>query len=134
MQFAFLFSVQRIINATPDDITDFAARRDKEQRRHHARKPKTIRDVMAQLITLRGYGRFQADAALAEAWAAAAGVALARFSRAGQIRRGKLEVIVSNSTIMQELGFQKQHVLAELTRRLPDARIRDLRFRIGSID
>ena len=74
------------MNATPDDITDFAARRDKEQRRHHARKPKNIRDVMAQLITLRGYGRFQADAALAEAWAAAAGVALARFSRAGQIR------------------------------------------------
>lgn len=122
------------MNLASDDIADFNNRRQREQRRYYARRPKKISDVLAQLITLRGYGRFQADAELAAAWQAAAGESLARFSCAGQVRRGKLEVTVSNSTTMQELTFQKQQILAELARRLPDARIRDLRFRVGAID
>ena len=44
-----------------DAAADFLARRDREQRRHYARKPKKIADVLAQLITARGYGRIQAD-------------------------------------------------------------------------
>jgi len=116
-----------------EDIADFNARREREQRRYHGRRPKNIRDVVAQLITLRGYGRFQAEANLTAAWQAAAGETLARFSRAGYVRRGKLEVTVGNSTTMQELSFQKRQILAELTRQLPDAKIRDLRFRIGSL-
>ena len=36
--------------------------------------------------------------------------------------------------MMQELTFQKQHILAELGRTLPDAKIRDLRFRVGTIN
>ena len=122
-----------IMKPLPDDITDFAARREKENRRFYARRPKKIGDVLAQLITLRGYGRFQATAELAAVWQAAAGEALARSSRAGQVRRGRLEVTVTNSTVVQELTFQKEHILAELGRILPDAKIRDVRFRIGNI-
>jgi len=123
-----------LTNPSQEDIADFTARRDKEERRFYGRRPKKIGDVLAQLITLRGYGRFQAVADLSAAWQAAAGEALARFSRAGQIRRGKLEVTVTNSTIVQELTFQKQHILAELAKQLPDAKIRDIRFRIGNIN
>ena len=47
---------------------DFLARRDREQRRHYARKPKKIADVLAQLITARGYGRIQANADFTAAW------------------------------------------------------------------
>jgi predicted nucleic acid-binding Zn ribbon protein len=112
---------------------DFTARRDREQRRHYARRPKKIADVLAQLITLRGYGRIQADADFGAAWQAAAGPALARHTRAGRLRRGVLEITVTNSTVVQELTFQKQRILAELEAQVPDARIRDLRFRIGSI-
>jgi predicted nucleic acid-binding Zn ribbon protein len=122
------------MNPAQNDINDFAQRRDREQRRFYARKPKNIRDVVAKLITLRGYGRFQSDANLSAAWQAAAGEALARFSRPGQIRRGKLEVTVTNSTTMQELSFQKLTILAELARQLPDAKITDVRFRVGKIN
>ena len=121
------------MNPTQDDIADFTARREREKRRYHGRRPKNIRDVIAQLITLRGYGRFQADADLSAAWQAAAGESLARFSRAGKISRGRLEVTVTNSTTMQELSFQKQQILAELGRQLPNAKIRDVRFRVGAI-
>jgi predicted nucleic acid-binding Zn ribbon protein len=116
-----------------DAATDFIARRGREQRRHYARRPKKLTDVLAQLITVRGYGRIQANADFAAAWQKAAGPALARFTRPGQIRRGQLEVTVANSTIMQELAFQKDRIFAALQAELPDCTIRDLRFRLGSI-
>ena len=117
----------------PDVAADFAARRDREQRRHYARRPKKIGDVLAQLITARGYGRIQADADFTAAWQKAAGHALARFTRPGRLRRGQLEVTVGNSTILQELTFEKQNILAALQAALPDAKIRDLRFRLGPV-
>jgi predicted nucleic acid-binding Zn ribbon protein len=112
---------------------DFHARRDRELRRHYARKPKKIADVLAQLITARGYGRFQSDANLTAAWQQAAGERVAPYTRPGRIRRGTLEVTVSNSTVVQELTFQKQQILSQLKTAMPDANIRDIRFRIGSI-
>jgi hypothetical protein len=116
-----------------DYALDFAARRDREARRSYMRRPKKIADVIAQLLTKRGYGRIQTNADLGSAWAAAAGETLAACSRPGKLRRGTLEITVTNSTMMQEFTFQKQHILAELGRTLPDAKIRDLRFRVGSI-
>lgn len=113
---------------------DFAARRDREQRRHYARKPKSVGNVIAQLITARGYGRIQAEANFADAWRSAAGEALAKFTLPGRLRRGVLEVTVANSMTVQELTFQKQQILKQLQTNMPDAKIRDLRFRIGSIN
>lgn len=116
-----------------DAETDYRARRDRENRRQFARRPKKIADVLAQLITQRNYGRVETNHQLQSAWQAAAGEPLAKFSRAGRLRRGKLEIFVSNSTIMQELGFQKQRILSELRRQLPEAQIADVRFRVGAI-
>jgi predicted nucleic acid-binding Zn ribbon protein len=116
-----------------DAASDFIARRRREQRRHYARRPKKISDVLAKLITARGYGRIQANADFTAAWQSAAGPALARFTRPGPIRRGQLEITVANSTIMQELTFQKDRIFAALQAELPDSNVRDLRFRLGSI-
>ena len=50
------------------------------------------------------------------------------------MRRGTLEVIVANSTLVQELGFQKNALLQSLAELLPDEGIENLRFRVGSIE
>jgi predicted nucleic acid-binding Zn ribbon protein len=112
---------------------DFLARREREQRRHYARKPKKIADVLAQLITARGYGRIQATADFNAAWQQAAGATIAKYTRPGRLKRGTLEVTAGNSTIIQELTFQKQQILSQLQTALPNAKIRDIRFRVGSI-
>jgi hypothetical protein len=44
-----------------------------------------------------------------------------------------LEITAANSMTVQELTFQKQDVLARLQAEVPDAKIRDLRLRVGSI-
>jgi hypothetical protein len=117
----------------PIDAADYAARREREARRSYARRPKRIADVVAQLVAQRGYGRVEANEELAAAWQAAAGEPLAAASRAGKIRRGVLEVLVANSTAMQEFTFHKQRILTELNQRLKGANIRSLRFRVGQI-
>jgi predicted nucleic acid-binding Zn ribbon protein len=121
----------------PDELTnaaaDFLDRRQREQRRHYARRPKQIKDVLAQLITTRGYGRIQATADFAAAWRAAAGETFAAYTLPGRLKRGVLEVTATNSIVIQELTFQKQQILEALREQCPDAIIRDVKFRIGTI-
>ena len=120
-------------NEAQSIAADYLARREREQRRYHARKPKTIANVLAQLITVRGYGRIQANADFGAAWINAVGPALAKYTLPGRLRRGTLEITVANSMTVQELTFQKAELLAKLQTELPDAKIRDLKFRVGNI-
>jgi predicted nucleic acid-binding Zn ribbon protein len=97
-------------------------------------RPKPIGNIVAELLARRGYGRLQAADASSAAWQEAAGEALAAQSRAGQIKRGVLEVWVTNSTLVQELSFEKARLLKKLAGLMPDEKIRDLKFRVGPID
>jgi predicted nucleic acid-binding Zn ribbon protein len=98
-----------------------------------ARGPEPIGDILAELLARRGFARVKSGAALESAWREAAGELVAQYTRVGQIRRGKLEVIVAHSVLVQELTFQKSDLLVKLARLLPDERITDLRFRIGAV-
>ena len=99
-----------------------------------ARGPERIGNILADLMARQGFARVQGAALLETAWREAAGELAARDTRVGSVRRGRLDVIVANSTLVQELCFQKPTLLQELARRVPDERINDLRFRIGAID
>jgi predicted nucleic acid-binding Zn ribbon protein len=95
--------------------------------------PQRIDDIFSELLVRRGYAREQTATAFAQAWAEAVGPQWAASSRAGRLSRGVLEVFVENSTLLQELTFQKQTLLAALSGRLPEQGIRDLRFRLGTV-
>ena len=88
---------------------------------------------MPQLMARRGYARLLSHDEFQEAWQEASGT-LSQQSRPGQLRRGVLEIIVSNSVVMQELTFQKRKLLRHLSERLPHQKIRDLRFTVGTIE
>jgi len=98
------------------------------------RGPQTIGNVLSELMSRRGYARIQSAEAYNAAWREAAGPLAAKYTRPGQLRRGTLEVVVANSTLMQELGFQKQGLLEALAKLLPDEGIKNLRFRVGNIE
>jgi predicted nucleic acid-binding Zn ribbon protein len=97
------------------------------------RGPQAISAVLTDLMARTGFARVQSATALEAAWREASGPAAQRFTRVGALRRGKLEVVVANSTFVQELSFQKPMLLGALQRALPDEQIRDLRFRVGAI-
>jgi predicted nucleic acid-binding Zn ribbon protein len=98
-----------------------------------ARGPRAIGDVLSELMAKRGFAGVQSSENYAEAWREAAGPMMAAYTRVGQLRRGTLEVVVANSTLMQELGFQKKTLLEKLSRLLPDQGIEGLRFRVGAL-
>ncbi len=99
-----------------------------------ARGPKPIGTILSELMARRGYARVQSAGAYAAAWREAAGELAAEYTRVGSLRRGTLEVIVVNSTLVQELTFQKPTLLKLLARLLPDERLENLRFRVGNVD
>ena len=96
--------------------------------------PEPIGKIVAELMSQKGFGRVQSSAELEEAWREAAGPAIAQFTRVGTLRRGKLEVIVANSVLIQELGFQKTTILEALQEKLPEKSIQDLRFKVGPVE
>jgi predicted nucleic acid-binding Zn ribbon protein len=96
-------------------------------------QPQRIGDILSELMARRGYARVQSGGACAQAWRAAVGEEMARYTRATQVRRGVLDVLVSNSTMVQEIGFQKPQLIQRLAELLPDENIRDLKLRVGPI-
>ena len=98
-----------------------------------ARGPQSIGNVLSELMSRRGFARVQSASAYDDAWREAAGPLIAAYTRVGTLRRGTLEVMVANSTLVQELGFQKQTLLKSLAGLLPDEGIENLRFRVGKV-
>jgi predicted nucleic acid-binding Zn ribbon protein len=92
-----------------------------------------MREIIPQLMARRGYNRMISQEDYSEIWRELAGP-LRDVSRPGRLKRGVLEVVVGHSAAVQELTFQKRQLLAQLQRRMPDQKIRDLRFVVGTID
>ena len=116
-----------------DWVDSFRTRRERAKRAYHARRPKPIGKVVAQLLTAKGYGRQQSDAHLADIWANVVGESLAAVSRVGRLKRGQLEVRVASSTAVQELTFDQRRIVARLQAEMPGARIQRLHFRVGAL-
>ena len=100
--------------------------------------PKPIGDILAELMARRGYARVQTAVAFDDAWreateALAIGPLVAEHTRVGALRRGTLEVLVGNSLLVQELGYEKPTILKRLAELLPDERIENIRFRVEAI-
>lgn len=104
------------------------------KRPNMARGPQQIGSILTELMARRGYARVRSTEACEAAWREAAGPLAAEYTRVGSLRRGTLEVVVANSTLIQELGFRKESLLKTLSKLLPDEDIRQLRFRVGVID
>ena len=120
----------------PDDDyseLDFENAKDQvERRRIYPRRLKTASGVMGQVMAHRGIAQQQATNELSETWSQIVGVSFAGHTRLGSLKRGVLEIYVANSMISQQLSFRKQKILQQLQEQLPNNKIRDLRFRIGS--
>jgi predicted nucleic acid-binding Zn ribbon protein len=96
-------------------------------------QPQRIGDILSQLMARRGYAREQSSEKFAQAWRDAVGETIGACSRATQVRRGVLEVLVNNSTMVQEIGYRKRELIERLAESLPDEDIRDLKLRIGTV-
>ena len=94
---------------------------------------KPLKDVLAQLIIKRGYGRQMEQEEIEQVWSTIVDEPLASSARPRQPYRGTLEIVAKNSTVLQELSFRKPELLQKLQHNLPGKTIRDLRFKVGQV-
>ncbi len=100
----------------------------------HLRSPQKIASVVNRLLAKRGYAQIQVSEQLLATWQKAVGDRLSQASRVGRFRGGILEIIVSNSSVLQELTFQKKQLIDKLAAELKGVSLKGLRFRVGIVD
>ena len=82
----------------------------------------------------KGYAQTETANELESTWNGIVGNQWQTKTKVGTIRRGALEIIVSNSAVNQQLDFQKKKILNQLQTQLPKYNLKDLRFRVGNIN
>jgi predicted nucleic acid-binding Zn ribbon protein len=98
------------------------------------RGPRALGSVLSELFARRGFAQIEADRQWQEIWSEVAGADVASHSRVVGLRGGCLEVVVDSSVLVQELAtFQREKLLGEIRERLPQTRLRSLRFRVGPL-
>ena len=80
---------------------------DVARRQYYQKSPQRIADTLSTLMARRGYAHLKSSDAREEAWKTAVGAEMAPYTRVGNIRRGVVEVTVTNSAVLQELTFRK---------------------------
>ena len=85
---------------------------------------------MSRLLARTGYDQQQTAGALVDAWDQAVPAVFRQASQPGLVKRGVLEVFVSHSALVQEMGFYKREILAKLTASVPGEGITDIRCRV----
>jgi len=92
--------------------------------------PRSLGSLLNRLMARTGYDRQQGSDALRNAWDDVAPLSFRGGSQPGSVRQGVLEVFVSHSALVQEMGFHKKEVLQKLQARVPDEGITDIRCRL----
>ncbi|MBQ4141904.1 MAG: DUF721 domain-containing protein [Thermoguttaceae bacterium] len=91
----------------------------------------SLSEVLSGLVSQFGIGRKRDEDELGAFWKELVGE-LAQYSSVGGVRRGNLEIMVSDAIFVQELLFQKEELLKRLKERFPGSDFKDLRFRVGN--
>jgi predicted nucleic acid-binding Zn ribbon protein len=119
------------MNALPKPTDD--ERYDYRRRRVPVSSVKKMGDVVGQLLVKRGYGNVQQAQSLQQLWQGVAGEQYKVNTKAAQIKRGVLEVLVANSAVMQELTFVKAKLVKALAQTVAEQNIQNIRFKVGSV-
>jgi hypothetical protein len=98
--------------------------------------PELLSEILSRLFTARGWGRRQDRLRLERAWAdaiTACGLT-PEHTRVAGLRRGVLEVLVDNASLLHKLAhFHKRRLLEQLRGRLAGTNLNDVRFRAGVV-
>ncbi|MEZ6046244.1 MAG: DUF721 domain-containing protein [Planctomycetaceae bacterium] len=91
--------------------------------------PQPLSKVLSDLFALKGYARVQGNEQLHQYWKKVAGSQLAAQTRVLGIKRGVLQVGVTNAPLLSELAaFRKTQLLKQLQEEASELKVRDLKF------
>lgn len=102
-------------------------------RRISAKMPSPIGKFASRVLSKHAVASEQAVNQVEQAWEQVTQGAWKQVTRVGLLKRGKLEVLVANSMINQQLTWEKKRILAGMQQALPSTTISEIVFRIGAV-
>lgn len=91
--------------------------------------PRPVSEALSELISLRGIARFQGNSELNSIWKKVAGEKFADQTRVLGLKRGILQIGVTNAPTLSEMAsFHKTSYLKIFRKEYSDLKIRDIRF------
>ncbi|MEE2641154.1 MAG: DUF721 domain-containing protein [Planctomycetota bacterium] len=119
-------------NQQPFDDEDFLEQANFFSKRQiYRRKPKKADEILGRLLARKGYQQNESNRQIEEIWESIIDTRLKGQTRATGIRGGKLQVVVNNAVINQELAFKKRQLLEKIKDSPLGDRVRDIRFQVG---
>jgi predicted nucleic acid-binding Zn ribbon protein len=100
----------------------------------HSRRPERIGAIVARLIDESPWGKQVKELQALSRWRDIVGLQIARQAQPESLKDGVLVVRVQNSVWLSHLRFLAEELRAKLNREIPSAPIREIRFRLGSVD
>jgi len=95
--------------------------------------PQPLSAALSELIARRGFARVQGNSQLVTIWKQVVDERTAERTKVLGLKRGVLEVGVTNSALLNELvSFHKTGLLDRLKAEHPEQKIKDIRFRLRS--
>jgi len=93
-----------------------------------------LRDILPGLLKqVRGSGKGPVES-VRSVWSEIVGPATAQRTRIAAVENGRIRVEVASAALKHDLAtFRRAEVLAELRKRLPDLRIREVSYRVGAV-
>ena len=99
-----------------------------------APQPQHLSNALSEFIALRGLARSRSNAQLDDIWRDVAGSVVASQTKAQGIKRGVMQINVSNSPLLSELAmFHKCSLLKALREKYPNLKVHELKFRLQTI-
>lgn len=118
----------------PDSENEFEKTVEVVRRRQWKRKPtQDAAAIVARVMNKRSVAGGLAAHKLTQIWQTAIGTIHGPQTQVVAVRRGVLEVIVANSSVHQQLVFQKKQILVKLNKADYATPIKDIRYRVGQI-
>lgn len=103
-------------------------------RRRGSSGPKSLAEVLGELAADAGFAKVLSSAQFEAAWKEIVGPDIAAHTAISLPRRGRVDILVEHSVLLQELSFRKEELLSALRRKLPGKPISEIRFRLGKVD
>jgi len=100
----------------------------------HNGRPERIGTIVARLIDDGPWGKQVKELQALSRWRDMVGLQIARQAQPEALKDGVLVVRVQNSVWLSHLRFLAEELREKLNREIPSAPIREIRFRLGSVE
>lgn len=89
-----------------------------------------LNEILKQELIGLAQGKLKNTVTLERRWNTIVGEAVALNAKVLYVKDEILHIGVQDSTWLYELGFMREAILKEITQKLPEMTVRDIRFRI----